>query len=242
MTPGSNGLGSQQLEQYRTAGYVAVRGRFTGQDVANWQHECDRLWAVVESLGEDGRVQQRGQVGGGTVADRLDRVMDLSTLFATVARDERMVAAVRAALGAEPALVKDKLICKRPDTMGYGMHQDYPYWERVGIPADELLTVLLAIDDADQSNGSLEVFSGLHHARIEAPPDDPLDADERKMDLSRGERVDLTAGDFLMFHSMAPHRSGPNTSSRSRRALFLTYSTARHGEVYARFHPGTGTR
>ena len=69
----------------------------------------------------------------------------------------------------------------------------------------------------------------------------PFDADERKMDLARGERVDLAAGDFLMFHSMVPHRSGPNRSGASLRGLFLTYSTARHGDVYARFHPAAVT-
>lgn len=241
MTSGADGLGERALAEYHATGYVAVRGRFPAQEVDTWRLECDRLGAVMESLSGDRRLQERGRVGGGRVVDRLDGVLSLSPLFTAVAGDARIRAAVGAALGGEPRLAKEKLICKRPGTMGYAMHQDYPYWEPMGIPADEMLTVLLAIDPADERNGALEVFPGLHHVRIEAPPEDPLDADERKMDLSRVERMDLGAGDFLIFHSMVPHRSGPNRSPISRRALFLTYAHARHGDVHARFHPSAAT-
>ena len=38
-----------------------------------------------------------------------------------------------------------------------------------------------------------------------------------------------TAGDVLAFHSLTPHRSGPNRSERHRRAYFATYSLAGAG-------------
>lgn len=38
-------------------------------------------------------------------------------------------------------------------------------------------------------------------------------------------------GDLLAFDSYLPHRSGPNNTSRPRRALYLTYNKAAEGNV-----------
>ena len=40
------------------------------------------------------------------------------------------------------------------------------------------------------------------------------------------EVVPLRAGQTLWFHSRTPHRSGPNLSTRDRRALYPTYNAA----------------
>ena len=52
-------------------------------------------------------------------------------------------------LGDEPSLFKDKLILRPPGTEGYGLHQDYAYYGWTGVPADQILAVQIAIDDAD---------------------------------------------------------------------------------------------
>lgn len=222
---------------FRATGYVVARGLFTPVEVTGWQRECERLWSdVADGKTGSGRVQRRAHAAGGMIADRIDPVLDVSRAFARLASDPRMMAVVRSALGAAPTLVKAKLIEKRPGTRGYGMHQDYPYWAWLGIPADEILSVAVAIDAAHSGNGGVEVFPALHHARLTPGADEPLDVDERSMDLSAGEIPSLASGDLLLFHSLTPHRSAANASSESRRALFLTYATARHGDVYARYH------
>jgi hypothetical protein len=45
------------------------------------------------------------------------------------------------------------------------------------------------------------------------------------------ETVPVPAGTTLWFHSRTPHRSGPNTSDRSRRALYPTYNALREGDL-----------
>jgi 2-aminoethylphosphonate dioxygenase len=247
MTSIKTGLQPSDLEQYQRTGYVAVRGMFSPEEIAAWQRECDRLWSVVAALPQNGRIQHRGVVGGEsttTIADRIDPLLDLSPTFAALTGDERIIGPTSSALGSGAALLKEKLITKRPGTMGYAAHQDYPYWEWLGIPADELLTVLVAIDAADRENGALEVFPGMHRERIQPPPDNPLDTDETMLNPEAGEAIELDAGDILLFHSMVPHRSDANRSSRSRRALFLTYTTVRYPGAYQRYHapkPGSGT-
>lgn len=230
-------IASEELgTRYWREGYVTVRDGFHPNEIAAWRAECDRLWGLVDGDPDTPRVQWRGHARDGQVRDRIDPVVDISPVFAALAADPRIVSPAREVLRAEPALMKAKLIIKRPGTAGYAMHQDYPYWAPLGIPADDLLTLLVSIDPARADNGAVEVFARLHHRRLESRPNEPLDVDESRMDLSRAEVAELAAGDLLLFHSLTPHRSGSNSSAGSRRALFFTYTTAAHGDVYRRYH------
>ena len=227
---------ADRARSYWRDGYATVRGRFTAAEVTAWRAECDRLWGVVTADPDAPRVQWRGHAQQGQIRDRIDPVVDISPVFAALAADHRLLDPVREVLQAEPALMKAKLIIKRPGTAGYGMHQDFPYWATLGIPADELLTLQVSIDESRADNGAVEVFPHLHHQRLPSLASEPLDVDESRMDVSAGELVELQAGDLLLFHSLTPHRSGPNRSDHSRRALFLTYTTGRHGDIYRRYH------
>jgi len=226
--------------RYWRDGYVVLRSRFGAGEIAAWRVECDRLWSLMDADPDTARVQWRGHVRHGQIRDRIDPVVDISPVFAALAADPRIVAPVREVLRAEPGLMKAKLITKRPGTAGYAMHQDFPYWAPLGIPADDLLTLQVSIDPARPDSGAVELFARLHHGRLESRPDEPLDVDQSRMDLNRGEMAELAAGDLLLFHSLTPHRSGPNTSPGPRRALFLTYTTTAHGDVYGRYHEQQG--
>jgi ectoine hydroxylase-related dioxygenase (phytanoyl-CoA dioxygenase family) len=43
--------------------------------------------------------------------------------------------------------------------------------------------------------------------------------------------VEVRAGETLWFHSRTPHRSGPNHSTRPRRALYPTYNALSEGDL-----------
>jgi hypothetical protein len=222
--------------RYWREGYVTVRNRFGAEEIDAWRAETDRLWNLVDGDPDAARVQWRGHARQGQIRDRIDPVVDISPVFAALAADPRIVEPVRDVLRAEPALMKAKLITKRPGTAGYTMHQDFPYWAPLGIPADDLLTLQVSIDQSRADNGAVEVFARLHHRRLASRPNEPLDVDDSRMDLGCGEVAALAAGDLLLFHSLTPHRSGPNSSAGSRRALFFTYTTAVHGDIYRRYH------
>ncbi len=230
------GAGEELAVCYWRDGYVTLPNQFTADEIAAWRAECDRLWGVVDGDPDAARVQWRGHERHGQIRDRIDPVVDISPVFAELAADSRLVAPARAVLRAEPALMKAKLITKRPGTAGYMMHQDFPYWAPLGIPADDLLTLQVSIDEARADNGAVELFARLHHRRLASTANEPLDVDESRMDLSGGALAELGPGDVLLFHSLTPHRSGPNRSTGSRRALFFTYTTTAHGDVYRRYH------
>jgi ectoine hydroxylase-related dioxygenase (phytanoyl-CoA dioxygenase family) len=231
-------LSPQQIDSYRRDGYLIVKGVFDAGKVSQLQNECERLWATVPATRDNPRVQWRGLIDGGEIADRIDPVLDVSPLFAALARDKGLVAMASGVLDGSAMVFKCKLITKRPGTLGYKMHQDYPYWEFLGAPADDYVNVLVAFDPFDAKSGATEVFPGLHHERVPPPPDAPHDADEARVDTSRGVLIVLEPGDVALFHSMAPHRSGPNRGERARRGLFLTYVSSRHEGLEERYERG----
>jgi ectoine hydroxylase-related dioxygenase (phytanoyl-CoA dioxygenase family) len=226
-------LSPEQVQAYHTNGYIVLRGQFSCAEAAQWQEECERLWytpGLIDTYNV--RVESRGRLTGGSVADRLDPVLDLSPRLEALARDERILVPLQSLLGDVAHLFRCKLIRKAPGTLGYSMHQDYPYWEWLGVPPDDMLTVCVAIDPADRQSGAIEVFPGLHQGRLPAPPHEPKDVDESRMDTSHGEIPELNAGDLLIFHSLTPHRSGPNRSAGTRLVLLPSYCAGRHGALY----------
>ena len=235
-------LTHEQRSRYRDDGFVLLAGRFTLAEVDDWVTECERLWRVVATETSTDRIQYRGGTSGGRVADRIDPVIDISPLFARLANDPRIIDPVTALMGAPASLMKAKLITKRPGTMGYLPHQDHPYWEHLGVAADAMLSVSVSIDRATPENGALELYRGLHHARLPAPAGAPLDTDATVLEQYTGEVITSEPGDLLCFHSLAPHKSGPNRAGHPRRTLYLTYAGGVGAEIYEAYRNSMAVR
>jgi 2-aminoethylphosphonate dioxygenase len=224
-------LESSEVAEYQRDGHVILRGLFGPEEVRSWREECDRLWSSVPVDRSNPRVQWRGHMDGGEIADRIDPVLDISPVYDALARDARLTEAAGRLLDGTATPFKAKLITKRPGTLGYGMHQDYPYWELLGLPAADYVNALVAFDPFDGENGSTELFTGLHRVHLPAPTGSPLDTDESLIQGHPSVVLTLAAGDVVLFHSLTPHRSGPNRGAHSRRGLFLTYVPARYSNL-----------
>jgi hypothetical protein len=144
---------------------------------------------------------------------------------------EGQVAATAGALLGEPAvLYKDKLNYKLPGGAGYAPHQDAPAYRFVELH----VSCMVAIDDATEENGCLEVVSGAHERLW--PTDDAGCISAEVVESMQWEPVPVQAGDTLWFHSRTPHRSGPNASSKSRRALYPTYNALSEGDLRVAYY------
>lgn len=233
MATALNFLSREQLASYHETGYLILRGVLTDIETKVLQYECDRL--LMPSVYNDPkniRAGYRHAPDGTGTLERLDPVHDASILFGALVRDERIIAPLRDVFSDEPRLFKDKLIFKLPGVGGYTMHQDAAYWQV--FPYESLVSVMVAIDGASRENGGLELFAG-HHDRLLSTPGELRNFTENeaaKVDEARGELIETSPGDLVIFTSLTPHRSGQNVSDRSRRQLFLTYSPAKSGELY----------
>ena len=141
------------------------------------------------------------------------------------------LAETAAAFLGEPAvLYKEKINYKLPGGAGYSPHQDAPAYPML----DRHVSAMVAIDDADDGNGGLEVVSRCFDGIL--PVDDRgCIAPDVAAELE-WEPVRLRAGQTLWFHSKTPHRSAANHSTRPRRALYPTYNAAREGDLRAAYY------
>ncbi|MCC7493896.1 MAG: phytanoyl-CoA dioxygenase family protein [Fimbriimonadaceae bacterium] len=225
-------LTTEQVEQWRAQGYLHLPAVFTAAEVAAMHAECDRLLASELVHDDNLRTRFRGHPTLGKVVEKFDPVTDVSPVFAAVAQDPRILDPLRRLYDDEPLLFKDKVIFKPPGAAGYAVHQDWTWWQV--FPPQNLASVMVAIDAADAANGVLELAPGRHQRPL--TPIGELrsltDAEVAALGLE-WVPVETQPGDILIFHCLAPHRSGVNTSTRSRRQFYPTYSAGCHGDLWA---------
>jgi hypothetical protein len=234
-------IGATQLAEYQADGFLVVRGVFGPDRIDELETEADRLRGRLELIDPNNiRCRWQDHVTTGECRfDCFDPVIDLSAACERAARDPKLLEIVGTLYGERACLFKDKLIFKPAGVSGYQLHQDYISWKSF---PKTFLTVIVAIDAADASNGATEVFPGYHGKGCLSPLDGkyhqlPDDA----VDFSTGVVLELAPGDIAIFSGFTPHRSGPNRSDQSRRLLYLSYNAASDGgdqrdAHYAEFH------
>jgi ectoine hydroxylase-related dioxygenase (phytanoyl-CoA dioxygenase family) len=125
-----------------------------------------------------------------------------------------------------------KLMQKEPKVGGaWEWHQDYGYWyKNEFLLPDQMMSVMLAITEANKQNGCLQVIKGSHKmGRIEHGfAGEQVGASQHYVDLALKTMdlvyVELMPGDALFFHSNLLHRSEANLSDNSRWSLISCYN------------------
>jgi predicted HD phosphohydrolase/ectoine hydroxylase-related dioxygenase (phytanoyl-CoA dioxygenase family) len=136
--------------------------------------------------------------------------------------------------GRPQVLYKEKVNYKLANgTGGYSAHQDFYHnfastGERTTlIPDGDVCVCMLAVDNIDDGNGCPQVAPGWHTrgpmsfgAGCAVNGGHPV-VDEAALPWTS---VLLAPGDVLIYGNLMPHKSGPNSSDRDRRALFSIYA------------------
>ena len=130
-------------------------------------------------------------------------------------------------LGPDIKMFRNALLLKPPAVgSAKGMHQDSPYWP---IRPMDLCSCWFPLDDATLENGCMAVLVGGHkrgplpHVHVQ----DDYVVDEASYEADDMAILPMKAGDGLFFHSLLPHYTAPNRSNRWRRAIALSYMSAR---------------
>ena len=224
-------LSSEQINTYQEKGYITLVGVFTPDEVRAWDDESKRLLRLGLAHKDNLRTVTYRTSAGIPIVDRLNPVVDISPVFKALTEDERIMKLLRELYGEDMLLFKDKIIYKMPGVTGYEIHQDYSSWQ---VFPRNLVNVIVSIDVADAGNGGVEFFPGYHDRLLSTPGElRYMNGQEaQQIDFSKAEVVKTNPGDIVIFDCLTPHRSGVNRSSRLRRQLYLTYSSAKNGDLY----------
>ncbi|UFH57952.1 phytanoyl-CoA dioxygenase family protein [Spirosoma sp. KNUC1025] len=221
-------LTPEQVQQYNQDGYLIIRSFLNAEEV-------DKLYHVAI---EDSAISKHAI----NINDSTGKRSKLSLwykpgddVYGLLTRSQQLVEAVDALLDNPSSAVchyHSKLMQKEPRVGGaWEWHQDYGYWyKNEFLLPDQMMSVMVAITDANQENGCLQVIKGSHKmGRVEHGfAGEQVGASQRYVDLALKTMehvfVELTAGDVLFFHSNILHRSEANLSDKPRWSMISCYN------------------
>lgn len=224
--------------EYWEKGYTVLRNIYSSDEISACREECSQLWSIP-GLTDDLNLRSefRLDAGGTYVMDRLDPVLDLAPKLKAVAFEPVLIDALHAILGMPVALLKCKLIRKDPQTKGYLPHQDFLYWRWLNMPADVLCSVGIPLHSSNKETGGIEFFPGCHTHLLESESGDT--EEDFNVKLLQGKPTEIPSlepGDALIFHALAPHRSGTNSSTHPRTLLLPSYAASRQENLYSLYY------
>lgn len=229
---------AQHRVRYWEDGYTVLRGAYSGDEVASFRAECDRLWSL-EGLDDDLNLRTEFRRGsdGQYMFDRLDPVLDLSPVLSRAATHPVLMDALATILGGSAELLKCKLIQKAPGVNGYAPHQDFLYWKWLDTAPEALCTVVINLYPCDERSGGIGFYRGSHQRLWPGPAENPDgDFDPAQLDESTIEFPSLAPGDVLIFHSLAPHFSRRNEADVPRTVLLPSYCVTDDSNLYQRYY------
>ena len=210
------------VEHFRSHGWVAVDAVRPGDAdaLAGWVNE---IAALPDRAG--GVLQHFEGTDAGPVLCRSENFVPVHAGLRSLLCEGPLLEVASALLGEPAVLYKEKINYKLPGGAGYAPHQDAPAYPFIAAH----VSCMVAVDDADERNGCLEVVSGRHHDVL--PMDDGGCITRDVVAAMEWFVVPVRAGQTLWFHSRTPHRSGPNLTSVPRRALYPTYNALSEGDL-----------
>jgi hypothetical protein len=221
-------LTDEEVRMFHRDGYVIVPGFFA-------KEEIDKLYgiAIGDTVIREHAVDLNDQSGKKTKLTLWFTPGD--DVYSMMLRSNRMVNSVARLLDSDSPVCHfhTKLMQKEPKVGGaWEWHQDYGYWyKNQFLFPDQLVSVMIALTEANKANGCLQVIRGSHKlGRVNHGfAGEQVGADMVMVDnaLKTMEHVyvELQPGDALFFHSNLLHRSEANTSDRPRWSIISCYNS-----------------
>lgn len=222
-------LNEEQVNDYNRNGYVIVKNYLSAPEVEKLQHIAFA----------DGAMRRHAF----DLNDQSGKKTKLTLWYAPgndayglLTKSRRMVDSADKLMDGDSPVCHfhSKLMQKEPRVGGaWEWHQDYGYWyKNEFLLPDQMISIMVAITDANKENGCLQVISGTHKmGRIEHGfSGEQVGASQHYVDLALKTMklvyVELKAGDALIFHPNLLHRSEANLSEHPRWSLISVYNRA----------------
>lgn len=220
-------LTTEQMDAYHRDGYLVVKSLLLPE-------ETGKLYDIATG---DGTLQKHAF----DLNDQKGKKTKLTLwytpgddAYGLLTKSKRMIDSVNQLMEGESPVCHfhSKLMQKEPRVGGaWEWHQDYGYWyKNEFLLPGQMMSVMVAITDANKANGCLQVIKGSHEmGRIEHGfAGEQVGASQHYVDLALKIMelvyVEINAGDALFFHSNLLHRSEANLSDKPRWSLISVYN------------------
>jgi ectoine hydroxylase-related dioxygenase (phytanoyl-CoA dioxygenase family) len=215
-------LHDEQVRQFDADGFVVVDDVFTEDEIAAVRTIVDGFEGNTEEFlktQENGRIMI-AESGAITFSAHLVRN---SPELAAFARHPHLAAICRDLVGPDVNLYWDQAVYKKPEKpRRFPWHQDNGY---AYVEPQQYLTCWIPLTDATRANGCPQVARGLHrHGTLQHTYVDPLGYEcfgEPPAEIAVAE---ARVGSVVVFSSLTPHLTGPNTTDEVRKAYILQYA------------------
>lgn len=225
-------LSKQQVERFHRDGFLIVRSMYDVEEMKEISQWTDEVAASPEKAGHYMMYFESSKKDGSRIISRIEDFVSFHTGFAELITHRRMSQAVSDLFGEEAVLFKDKINFKLSGGDGFREHQDVQAgWDDY---ADLHITVLIAIDETNAENGSVEMIPGMHKQGVLGEMWAPLSNADTAHAVY--EAVHCQPGDAVFFDSYTPHRSKPNKSNQVRRVLYITFNVAAEGDHRVQYY------
>jgi len=221
-------ISHEEVEIFHRDGFVIVPGFFA-------KAEIDKLYSIAtaDTVIRENALDLTDQTGKKTRLTLWFSPGD--DVYSLMLRSNRMVNSVARLLDSDSPVCHfhTKLMQKEPRVGGaWEWHQDYGYWyKNQFLFPDQLVSVMIALTEANRANGCLQVIRGSHKmGRVNHGfAGEQVGADmvmvENALRTMEHVYVELQPGDALFFHSNILHRSEANTSDKPRWSIISCYNS-----------------
>jgi ectoine hydroxylase-related dioxygenase (phytanoyl-CoA dioxygenase family) len=229
-------LTPQQIEQFGQKGYLKIAHRLITDDYLTLLRErYDALFAKKRGTSGEGlrNLAVIGDSEQDETADRSEEMLQIMEMwrydevYRQLLYHEPLLDIAESLIGPNIQLFHDQALYK-PARYGGEVpwHQDNGYWR---CTPSNLVSIWMALDDADEENGCMNVIPGSH---LESAPDHDRAVSEKgelpallqaNVDENRAAPVPLKAGYAMVHHCLMLHQTNPNRSHRGRRAMVIHY-------------------
>ncbi|KJK65160.1 Phytanoyl-CoA dioxygenase PhyH [Aspergillus parasiticus SU-1] len=221
-----------QIQSYNEKGYLVIQGFFNAPETKLLQQWTQEVHDLPRTPDASYMPYEEVNAQGKRVLCRTENYANSHAGFNSFLRGQRMLSVLEQ-LATEPMLLfKEKINYKLAGSGGFSPHIDANAYTHV--KNIKHLTVLAAVDDMTPENGGLDVVDGSHRTEIKLGEDRCIDP--AWVESQKWTPCTLQPGDIMVFGSYLAHRSGANTSSKDRRAIYATYNCKAEGDLHDSYY------
>ena len=220
-----------QLDHWDRFGWLRIKSRYSEGEMVSITSATDDLQARPEVPGKWMKYFE-GASGQPRTLCRIENFLQYEPVYAELLQGNANLNLLSLLIKERAVLFKEKVNFKLPRGQGFSAHQDAPAFTTFGQRFH--VTMMLSIDHGTTDNGCLEIAktSRLNES-LEMNED--LTLSDSAVAGFQWEPIETAPGDLVLFDSYVPHRSAPNLSDVSRRALYATYNRASEGDFRQRY-------